>query len=167
MRRTERKEKITALIENLRAAMPDVVLRTTIIAGFPGETQEQFEELLDFIRWAQFDALGCFTFYPEKLTPAAQLPGQVPQDVKNRRADTLMRVQQEIAFSKAEKRVADELVCLIDEVDDKGGGKGRFYGQAPHIDSICHIRRCLGRAGEFVRTKVLETSDYDLVVEQI
>jgi ribosomal protein S12 methylthiotransferase len=167
MRRSERKESITALIENLRTAMPDVVLRTTIIVGFPGETQEQFEELLDFIRWAQFDAMGCFTFYPETLTPAAQMAGQVPQDVKNRRADTLMRLQQEIAFSKGQKRLAGELICLIDEVDDKGGGKGRFNGQAPHIDSICHIRRCLGRAGEFVRTKVVETSDYDLVVEQI
>ena len=167
MRRTERKKSVTALIENLRTAMPDVVLRTTIIVGFPGETDKQFEELLDFVKWAQFDALGCFTFYPENLTPAAQMPGQVPQEVKNRRADTLMRVQQEIAFSKGQKRLADELVCLIDEVDDKGSGKGRFYGQAPHIDSICHIRRCSGRAGEFVRTKVLETSDYDLVVEQI
>ncbi|MCK5175987.1 MAG: 30S ribosomal protein S12 methylthiotransferase RimO, partial [Planctomycetes bacterium] len=97
MNRADRKDKTVGLIENLRRAMDDVVLRTTIIVGFPGETDGQFEELLDFVRWAKFDALGCFTFYPETGTSAADMPGQVPDEVKQHRSETLMLAQQEIA----------------------------------------------------------------------
>lgn len=167
MLRPDRRENTVRLIEKLRRAMADVVLRTTIIVGFPGETDEQFEELLDFVRWAKFDALGCFTFYPELETAAANLGGQVPGEIKSSRADQLMLIQQKIAFEKARQRIGNEYLVLVDEVDESGRGKGRFFGQAPHIDSICHIDRCPVRAGKFIRTKVAATADYDLVVVQI
>ena len=93
MHRVDTKEHTQRLIENLRGAMPDAVLRTTIIVGFPGETDEQFEELLEFVTWAKFDALGCFTFYAEKDTAAAVMPDQVPEKIKHQRADRLMQTQ--------------------------------------------------------------------------
>lgn len=167
MKRSDRKEKIIALIEKLRAAMPDVVLRTTIIVGYPGETKEQFAELLDFVKWARFEALGCFTFYPELETAAANLPGQVPEEIKTARADELMLTQQQIAFEKAKDRIGSEILCLVDELDTKQNAIGRFYGQAPHIDSLCFINNCTAKPGEFIRAKIIGTKDYDLIAERI
>ena len=88
--------------------MPDAVLRTTIIVGFPGETDEQFEELLEFVKWAKFDALGCFTFYAEEGTAAAAMPDQVPEKIKQQRADRLMQAQQKIAFAANRKRIGTD-----------------------------------------------------------
>jgi ribosomal protein S12 methylthiotransferase len=167
MRRTDRKAKTTALIEKFRNAMPDIVLRTTIITGFPGETDAQFDELLDFVKWARFDALGCFTFYPELGTPAADMPNQVPDDIKQARADILMSAQQEIAFEKNQDRVGTTLTCLVDDLDEEGNAGGRYYGQAPHVDSICLVQGCRANPGEFIKAKVTAVQDYDLVVEQI
>ena len=167
MRRPDKKDKLKRLIEDLRLAIPDIVLRTTLIVGFPGETDRQFEELLDFVRWAQFDALGCFKFYPESGTAAAELPGQVPDEVKQRRLDELMLTQQKIAFAGNEKRIGSDLTCLVDSVDPEGLATGRYYGQAPDIDSICLIKRCSAEPGQFISTKVIGTQDYDLLVEQI
>jgi ribosomal protein S12 methylthiotransferase len=167
MHRVDTKEHTQQLIERLRSAMPDVVLRTTIIAGFPGETDDQFEELLDFIRWAKFDALGCFTFYAEEGTAAAAMQNQVPEEVKELRADKLMKVQQKIAFEANCKRIGTTLTCLVDSVDEHKTGEGRFYGQAPHIDSICMINKCAAKPGEFVKTRVVDVNGYDLLVEQL
>lgn len=167
MRRGDRKENIAELIEKLRRAMPDVALRTTIIVGFPGESDEQFEELLDFVRWAKFDALGCFGFYAEEGTAAAQMPGQLSEEIKKERVDRLMLAQQEIAFAKGQERMGQELVCLVDEPDGSGLGRGRFYGQAPEIDSICYIEKCSAKPGEFISVKVVGSRDYDLVVRPI
>ncbi|MCD6393479.1 MAG: 30S ribosomal protein S12 methylthiotransferase RimO [Planctomycetes bacterium] len=163
MRRSDRKDKTMRLIEKLRSAMPDVVLRTTIIAGFPGETDDAFAELLDFVRWAKFDALGCFAFCPEVGTAAAELADQVPDDIRHARGETLMLTQQEIAFAAARRRIGSRLRCLVDEVEGDAA-VGRFYGQAPHIDSICHITDCKAGPGQFVQTKVIDTDDYDFVV---
>ncbi len=168
MRRSDRKDKTIALIERLRAAMDDVVLRTTVITGLPGETDESFAELLDFVKWARFDALGCFSFYPEPGTAAAEMDGQVPEDIRKQRADILMGVQQEIAFDKARQWVGKKLTCLIDEgADEDGVGVGRFFGQAPHVDSICLVKDCSAKPGDFVGTEVLGANDYDLIVEKI
>lgn len=167
MRRIDRKEKTVELIEKLRSVMPDVVLRTTVIVGFPGETDAKFAELLDFIRWAKFDALGCFTFYPELETAAAELDGQIPQSVKDERAEELMLTQQEIAFARGKNRIGQELTCLVDSIGEDGVGFGRFYGQAPHIDSICIIKDCPGKVGKFLKTKVIDIKDYDLVTQAI
>ena len=165
MRRPDTRESISGLIEKLRSAVPDIVLRTTVIVGFPGETGEQFEELLDFIKWARFDALGCFTYYAESGTPAAQMPGQVSEGVKQQRLDRLMLAQQEIAFDKNESRIGSTVNCLIDTVDSDGTGQGRFYGQAPEIDSVCIIEKCTAKPGEFITAEIAGTKDYDLIVK--
>jgi ribosomal protein S12 methylthiotransferase len=167
MRRPDKKNKLQRLIENLRAAVPDIVLRTTLIVGFPGETDRQFEELLDFVKWARFDALGCFKFYPESGTSAAKLPGQVPDVVKHQRLDEMMLTQQKIAFSHNRERIGSDLTCLVDSVDLEGLGRGRYYGQAPDIDGVCIIEKCTAKPGQLINTKVAGTRDYDLLVRQI
>jgi len=167
MRRPDTKERICRLVENLRSRLDDCLLRTTLIVGFPGETDRQFNELLDFIKWAEFDALGCFKFYPESGTGAADMLAQVPDRIKQQRLEELMLTQQEIAFAKNKNRVGNKLTCLVDSVDNKGAGQGRFYGQAPDIDSICIIKNCSASPGQFIDTKVVGTKDYDLLVEQV
>ena len=165
MRRSDTKENTVGLIKKFREAMSDVVLRTTIITGFPGETDEQFDELLEFVEWARFDALGCFTFYPEIGTVAAGMDGPVPDEVKQQRADRLMEVQQRIAFEKNNDRIGKKLVCLVDDMDDEGNALGRYYGQAPEIDSVCLVQECKGNVGEFVEVEVVGVQEYDLVVK--
>jgi ribosomal protein S12 methylthiotransferase len=167
MRRPDTKEQLKRMVERLRGAIPDCILRTTLIVGFPGETDQQFAELLEFIRWAEFDALGCFKFYPESGTVAGEMPGQVPDDVKQQRMEELMLAQQKICFAKTKKRIGSKLICLVDSIDSDGVGQGRFYGQASDIDSICIIKNCSGKSGNFINTKVVGTKGYDMVVEQI
>jgi len=167
MRRPDTKDKLLRLIEDLRLAMPDIVLRTTLIVGFPGETDRQFEELMDFVRWARFDALGCFKFYPESGTAAAEMPDQVPDEVKQQRLDELMLTQQKIAFARNKDRIGDKVTCLVDSVGTKRLGRGRYYGQAPDIDSVCIIKHCSAGSGQLIQAKVVGTEDYDLIVKQI
>jgi ribosomal protein S12 methylthiotransferase len=178
MRRPDKREDLRTLIDRLRAAMPDIILRTTLIVGFPGETPREFEDLLEFVRQARFDALGAFPYFPEAGTPAAEFPDQVPDEVKQARLEELMLTQQEIAFAKNQERIGSRLQCLVEDRGQRredGGrrrhqsaiGRGRFYGQAPDIDSVCLIERCSAAPGRFVETKVVGTHDYDLVVEQI
>ncbi len=165
MRRSDRKEKTMALIDRLRKAMPDVALRTTIIAGLPGETDENFEELLDFVKWARFDALGCFTYYPEQGTPAAEMTAQVPEETKIRRADTIMLAQQKIAFKKTELKIGKDITLLVDSVNENTA-IGRSYAQAPEIDSVCLIENPTALPGQFINAKVTATKDYDLITKQ-
>lgn len=167
MRRPDTKDRLRGRIERLRSAMSDIILRTTLIVGFPGETDEAFAELIDFVKWARFDALGAFTFCPEVGTPAAEFPDQVPDEVKQERLDELMLTQQEIAFAANRRRVSSRLTCLVDSLDSRGQGRARFYGQAPDIDSLCIVNGCSAAPGQFVATKVTGTQDYDLLVEQI
>ena len=166
MRRADTKEHTIKLIEKLRATIGDVTLRTTIITGYPGETEEQFAELLDFVKWAQFDALGCFPFFAEVDTPAAVLASQVPDDVKDDRTDRLMSLQQAVIFDKMDRRIGSELTVLVDETQDDEA-VGRHAGQAPHIDSICRIQNCTAGPGQFIQTKITARDDYDFIVEQI
>ena len=167
MRRSDRKEKTMALIDSLRNAMPDVALRTTIIAGLPGETDEQFAELLDFVKWARFDALGCFTYYPEQGTPAAEMDAQVPEETKIHRADKIMLAQQKIAFEKANAKIGKEITLLVDSIDENNTAIGRSYAQAPEIDSVCLIENSAALPGQFINAKVTATKDYDLITKQI
>ncbi len=167
MRRPDTRKRLGRLVENLRAAMPDIVLRTTLIVGFPGETQADFNELLEFVRWARFDALGAFTFFPEPGTPAAGFPDQVSHEVKQARYEELMLAQQEIAFAGNRARIGSRLRCLVDSLDSRGTGRGRFYGQAPDIDSLCIIKWCPAEPGQFIDVEVTGTKDYDLLVRPI
>jgi len=167
MHRPDTKDALRRLIDKVRSAVPDVVLRTTLMVGFPGETDKQFDELIYFVRWARFDALGCFQFYAESGTAAAEMPGQIPETVKQQRLDELMLTQQQIAFARNENRIGETLTCLVDSVDRDGLCEGRYYGQAPDIDSVCVIRNGSAQPGQFIETKVVGTHDYDLLVEQI
>ncbi len=167
MRRPDTNASLRRLVERLRAAIPDIALRTTLIVGFPGETDQQFGELLDFLRDMQLDAVGAFTFFPEAGTPAAALPDQVPEPVKQARLDELMRTQQGIVFTKNEARIGSDLTCLIDNVDEDGHSVGRFYGQAPEIDSVCLVAGGSVEPGQFVQGRVVGTEGYDLCVERI
>jgi ribosomal protein S12 methylthiotransferase len=167
MRRPDTREHICSLIEKLRTTIPDAGLRTTLIVGFPGETGRQFNELLDFVKQAKFDALGAFKYYRESGTSAAKMPGQVPDRIKQQRLEELMLTQQKIAFARNKSRIGSKLTCLVDSIETKNVTRGRFYGQAPDIDSLCIIKNCPAKAGRFVNTKVIGTEDYDLVVEQI
>lgn len=167
MRRPDTAHGLRTMIERLRASIPDIVLRTTVIVGFPGETDADFADLLDFVRWAQFDALGAFTFYPEAGTAAADFPDQIADSVKQERLDALMLAQQEIAFAKNRARIGQRLRCLIDSVDPHGIGYGRFYGQAPDIDGICVVTNCMAGPGSYADVQVVGVRDYDLLVEQI
>jgi ribosomal protein S12 methylthiotransferase len=167
MHRPDTHNKIAALIEKLRGTMPDVALRTTVIAGFPGETDEQFQDLVDFVRQARFDAMGCFTFWPEEGTKAAQLPGQVAQEIKENRRQRLMLVQQKIAFEKNKSRIRQTVECLVDERHSERKAVGRFYGQAPHIDSVCFINNCTDPPGSFLKAKITGFEEYDLLAKKI
>jgi ribosomal protein S12 methylthiotransferase len=166
MCRADTKEHTVELVEKIRNRMPEAVLRTTVIVGYPGETDAQFEELLDFVRWAKFDALGCFRFSPEPGTAAAELSDQLPESVKQQRADTLMKLQQQIAFDRMDARIGKEYRILVDEIYEQQA-IGRFYGQAPHIDSICTITDPSVPYGAFIQAKVTARDGYDLVVEPL
>jgi len=174
MRRPHSKEKTYRLIETLKAKIPSCVLRTTFIVGFPGETDARFRELLAFLEWARFDNLGCFPWYPEEGTPAAKLPRQIPDNVKQNRLEELMLTQQKIAFEKNKQRIGSTLTCLVDNIAKDKTATSRFFGQAPEIDSVCIIknrRTNSGRhpkviPGSFVEAKVIGSKDYDLLCEQ-
>jgi ribosomal protein S12 methylthiotransferase len=167
MRRPDRQSHLRSLIERLRSAMPDIILRTTVIVGFPGETNEEFEDLLSFIEWAQFDALGCFPYFQEPGTEAATLPDQIEESVKQQRVEQLMVTQQAIAFAKNQQHVGRTLTCLVDDIETDSTGIGRYYGQAPEIDSVCLIANCAAEPGDFIQVRVTATQDYDLVCEQV
>lgn len=165
MHRTDTHEKISALIAKIRKSIPDVVLRTTVIVGFPGETDNQFAELEDFIKESRFDALGCFAFCAEAGTKAAELPNQIDEEVKEDRREKIMLTQQKIAFEKNSAMRGKVLECLIDENDGQNPALGRYYGQGPGIDSVCFVEKCEAPAGAFIKAKVTGYKDYDLVVK--
>jgi len=167
MRRPDNKKMIIGLIDKLCEMIPDIALRSTVIVGFPGETESQFNELLEFVQSVRFDALGCFKYYPESGTPAAGMPGQIPEEIKDERVDKLMMTQQAIAFEKNAAQVGSNIKCLVDSLEEDGTARARHYGQAPEIDSTCIINRCHVMPGQFVESKVIGTSDYDLIVENV
>jgi len=163
MGRGTSRRTIETLLASLRRRMGDVVIRTTFIVGFPGEGDKEFQELLSFVRDFRFAALGAFEFSPEEGTPAARMPGQVPPDVKAARAEELMLAQQEIAFQANRRMAGRELEILVDGVDPTGRCVGRYYGQAPEVDSVCLLKR-RRLAGRFHRLRVVGWDRYDLVV---
>jgi len=162
-RRTGRAE-IEAVLDALRRRVPGVTLRTTFIAGFPGETEGQFAELVEFVRAQRLDAVGVFAYSPEPGTPAMRLGPAVPAGERQRRAEALLAVQQEIAHAAAAARLGQEFDVLVDGVEADGRCVGRHAGQAPDIDGVCYLRRP-AEPGTFVRARVVAADGYDLVVE--
>ena len=165
-RRTSRAQLIET-IEKLRREIPDIALRTTLITGFPGETQEQHEELMDFVDQMEFDRLGVFTYSPEEDTPAASMPDQIPEEVKEDRQAELMDLQQDIVFDQAEDRIGAELLVMIEgKVADENAYVGRTYRDAPNVDGLIFVNTSEElMSGDFARVKVTGSADYDLIGE--
>ena len=165
-RRTSRQELIN-IVGKLRCEIPDICLRTTLITGFPGETQEQHEKLMDFVDEMEFDRLGVFTYSPEEDTPAASMPDQIAEEVKEERQAELMELQQDIAFDNAQSMVGREVLVMIEgRVADENAYVGRTYRDAPNVDGLIFINTDEELlSGDFARVKVTGAVDYDLIGE--
>ena len=161
------KEELEAKIALLRKEIPDICLRTTLISGFPGETQEDHEEVWHFVNDTEFDRLGVFTYSPEEGTPAAEMEGQIPEEVKQERRDELMELQQAIAFEKAENREGDRLLVMIEgSIPEEGVYIGRTYMDAPNVDGFIFIRtEQTLMTGDFASVVVTGANEYDLIGE--
>lgn len=168
MRRPGRQRDARELIGKIRARIPNVALRTSIIVGFPGETEQDFQNLKRFIRDIKFDRLGVFTYSLEEDTPAARLPDQVPADVKERRANELMELQREIAKERNGARVGQELDVLLERYDGRNDVYiGRSQYDAPEIDGEVFVSGCKGEIGDVVKVRITHSFDYDLAGEAI
>ena len=156
-------------IAQIRSIMPDCVLRTTLIAGFPGETDQDHEINMQFVNDMEFDRLGVFTYSQEENTPAASMPMQIPQEIKEERRDELMELQQEIAFEKSEAMVGRELIVMVEgKVADENAYVSRTYMDAPGVDGYLFIQTPETlMTGDLVRVRVTGASDYDLIGELI
>lgn len=165
MGRRTSKQELTDMVEKLRREIPDICLRTTLITGFPGETQEEHEELVDFVDKMEFDRLGVFTYSPEEETPAADMPDQIEEEIKQQRQAEIMELQQEIAFANAEDMVGREVVVMIEgRVADENAYVGRTYRDAPGVDGMIFVETGeLLLSGDFARVKVTGALEYDLI----
>ena len=165
-RRTSKKQ-LTEIVEKLRREIPDIALRTTLITGFPGETKEQHEELMDFVDEMEFDRLGVFTYSPEEDTPAAAMDGQIDEEVKEDRQAELMELQQEISYDKGTDRIGQELLVMIEgKVADESAYIGRTYGDAPKVDGYIFVQTGeLLMTGDFAKVRVTGALEYDLIGE--
>ena len=163
MQRRVDSKQTRELVHKLRERIPNVVLRTTFITGFPGETDQQFEELRDFIQETRFERMGVFTYSLEPGTPAVKLDGHLPEDVKEARRDELMSLQQEIAFEHAEAFIGYELDVLIDQELEDGVYVGRSFADAPEIDASVIVTGAQLQPGDLVPVEILQREDYDLV----
>ena len=167
MGRRTTKQELKDIIGKLRREIPDICLRTTLITGFPGETEEQHEELAEFVDEMEFDRLGVFTYSPEEGTPAASMPDQIDEDVKEERQAELMELQQEIAFDNAESMIGKEVLVMIEgKVADENAYVGRTYRDAPNVDGLIFINTDEELlSGDFARVKVTGALEYDLIGE--
>ena len=165
-RRTSKQELID-IVQKLRKEIQDICLRTTLITGFPGETQEQHEEVMEFIDTLEFDRLGAFTYSPEEDTPAATFEDQIDEAVKEDRQADIMELQQEIAFDKAEDMIGREVLVMIEgKVADENAYVGRTYRDAPNVDGLIFINTDVELiSGDFAKVKVTGALDYDLIGE--
>ena len=169
MGRRTSKAQLVEVIRKLRREIPDICLRTTLITGFPGETKEQHDELMAFVDEMEFDRLGVFTYSPEEDTPAAEMPDQIPEEVKEERQAELMELQQDIAFDQAEEMVGKEVLVMIEgKVADENAYVGRTYKDAPNVDGLIFVNTEEElMSGDFARVRVTEALEYDLIGELI
>lgn len=167
-RRTNRAE-LTERILKIRKEIPDIVLRTTLISGFPGETEEDHEEMLDFVDEMEFERLGVFAYSPEEDTVAAEMTDQIDEDIKIKRRNEIMELQQEIAFENAEDMIGRELLVMIEgKVVDENAYVGRTYMDCPNVDGNIFITTDEELiTGDFVKVKVTGAAEYDLIGEII
>jgi ribosomal protein S12 methylthiotransferase len=165
MRRPSNIDMVLKTIEKLRAAMPDIALRSTFIVGYPGETEEEFQGLLDFIETIQFDKVGVFKFSPEPGTPAAALPDQIPPEVQEERWHQVMALQQPISLERNRAQIGRILTALT-EAHEEGVTLARTYRDAPEVDGYVIIPGELP-LGEMVQVEIVDAMEYDLVGEEM
>ena len=167
MNRNYTKEHYLELVDKIRSKMPDVSLTTDIIVGFPGETEEDHEELMEFVDEMEFDRLGVFTYSAEEDTPAATMPDQIPEELKEERRDEIMELQQEISYDKGTDRIGQELLVMIEgKVADESAYIGRTYGDAPKVDGYIFVQTGeLLMTGDFAKVRVTGALEYDLIGE--
>ena len=162
MRRPANQEKVLERLAAWRKIVPDLAIRSTFIVGFPGETEEDFDDLLDWLEDAQIDRLGCFKYEPVAGAPSNDLPGAVPEEVKQERYDRLMELQQDISAKKQIAKIGRELDVIIDDVDEDEA-TGRTYADAPEIDGNIYLDgENELQIGEIVRVRVTDADAYDL-----
>ena len=167
-RRTDSRQ-LTQMIQYLRQEIPDIALRTTLITGFPGETAEDFEKLQEFVRTMRFDRLGVFTYSREEDTPAAEMPEQIPEEIKEERRDVIMAMQQEIAFEKNESRIGQEMDVMIEGyLPEDDVYVGRSYMDAPDVDGFVFLSTGWNLVtGDYVKVRIIQAQGYDLIGEVI
>ena len=167
MGRRTNQDSIRKIVEKLRREIPDIALRTTMISGFPGETQEDHEELMAFVDEMEFERLGVFAYSEEEDTPAAAFSGQIPEKVKEERRNEIMELQQEIAFEKSQSMVGRVLDVMIEgKVADEPAYVARTYMDAPNVDGYLFVNSSeTFMSGDFVRVKVTGAAEYDLIGE--
>lgn len=167
-RRTDSRQ-LTQMIQYLRQEIPDIALRTTLITGFPGETAEDFEKLQEFVKTMRFDRLGVFTYSREEDTPAAEMPEQIPEEIKEERRDVIMAMQQEIAFEKNESRIGQEMDVMIEGyLPEDDVYVGRSYMDAPDVDGFVFLSTGWNLVtGDYVKVRIIQAQGYDLIGEVI
>lgn len=156
------KKQLYELTLKLREKIPDIVIRTTFITGFPGETEADFEELKEFIKEMKFDKMGVFPFSCEEGTPAAKLGGQVEEEIKKKRADELMELQQEISLEKGQSKIGKTIEVLCERQLPDGRYGGRSGGDSPEIDGSVTFEGDNVRPGDYVNVLILDAGEYDL-----
>jgi len=169
MNRQSDGKSIRALIKKLRAEIPEVVIRTTVMVGFPGESKEDFEELFEFIKEAKFDRLGCFSYSKEEGTPASRIKEQIHPMTKKSRYNKIMSLQKEISKQNLEKRIGNKIEILIEDTAFDGKTYvGRTYMDVPEIDGLVYLNSDENlQNGEFVTGKIIDVSNYDLICTKI
>lgn len=169
MGRWTNREQIENTVSKLRKEIPDIVLRTTLITGFPGETEEDFEQLKEFVEKMQFDRLGVFTYSREEDTPAAEMDEQIEEEIKASRRDEIMQIQQDIAFDKSNSRVGEIYEVMIEgKLPDEGVYIARTYMDAPDVDGYVFIKSDYNLdSGDFVKVEITRSDEYDLIGEII
>ncbi len=163
-RRMTRKE-VEEAIGKIRKEIPDAVIRTQFIVGFPGETEEQFQELLEFVKENEFDRVGCFIYSPEENTKAGSMPDQIPDEIKQRRHDELMEAQMEISRKKHKAYVGKTIDVMVEGYSEETELLlvGRNSQQAPEIDGVTYINDGQAKMGEIVKVQITDSMDYDLI----
>ncbi|BBS86286.1 30S ribosomal protein S12 methylthiotransferase RimO [Aeromonas media] len=162
MKRPGTVERTLERIQKWREICPEITLRSTFIVGFPGETEEEFQMLLDFIDKAELDRVGCFKYSPVEGAKANELPDPVPEDVQEARFQRFMELQQQVSVRKLARKVGKEMTVLIDEVDEEGA-TGRSFADAPEIDGLVYLNGETGlKPGDLVKVRIDEADEYDL-----
>ena len=164
MKRPGKIDRTLERIKQWREICPDLTLRSTFIVGFPGETEEDFQMLLDFLKEAQLDRVGCFKFSPVEGAPATEMADQVPEDVKEERFHRFMQLQQEISAERLKQKIGQTLDVIVDEIDNEGI-IGRTKADAPEVDGLVYIENLSGspvKVGEFIKVTITHSDEYDL-----